>query len=61
MLCMGGMADDKSKVGSADRSRINVHEEYEVTYWSQKFRSHRSNCVKRCKGSGLCPQMLKLI
>jgi len=31
------MADDKSKTGPADASRINVHEDYEITYWTKKF------------------------
>ena len=31
------MADDKAKRGSADRDRINVHEDYELRYWSEKF------------------------
>jgi hypothetical protein len=31
------MADDLSKRGSQDRSRINIHEDYEVRYWSKKF------------------------
>lgn len=31
------MSDDKSKVGSPDRDRINTHEDYEVRYGSQKF------------------------
>ncbi|MBO9674661.1 MAG: DUF3606 domain-containing protein [Sphingobacteriaceae bacterium] len=29
--------DDKQKRGSADRSRININEGYEVDYWSNKF------------------------
>jgi hypothetical protein len=29
------MADDKSKTGPADRSRINLSEDYEVRYWSE--------------------------
>lgn len=32
------MADDKTKKGPQDSSRINVHESYEVEYWSKKFR-----------------------
>jgi hypothetical protein len=28
------MTDDKSKAGAADRSRINVNEDYEVKYWT---------------------------
>lgn len=31
------MADDLSKRGSRDRSRINTSEDYEVRYWSRKF------------------------
>ena len=31
------MADDKTKKGPQDRSRINVSEDYEVRYWSEKF------------------------
>ena len=30
------MADDKSKV-AADRKRINVGEDYECRYWSERF------------------------
>ncbi len=28
------MADDKTKKGQADSSRINLNEDYEVAYWS---------------------------
>jgi len=31
------MSDDKNKTGGPDRSRINVHEAYEVEYWTKKF------------------------
>ena len=31
------MADNKSKRGGQDRSRINMTEDYEVRYWSDKF------------------------
>jgi hypothetical protein len=31
------MADDLSKRGPADRSRINTSEDYEMTYWCEKF------------------------
>jgi hypothetical protein len=31
------MADDKSKTGPADRDRVNVHERYELEYWSERF------------------------
>jgi hypothetical protein len=29
--------DNKKNVGNPDRSRINVHEEYELNDWSKKF------------------------
>jgi hypothetical protein len=29
------MADDPTKKGSADRSRINVNEAHEVAYWTK--------------------------
>jgi hypothetical protein len=31
------MSDDKGNRGPADRSRVNVHEDYEVRYWTGKF------------------------
>jgi hypothetical protein len=31
------MADDKSKRGLADRARINVHEPYELEYWTKEL------------------------
>jgi hypothetical protein len=31
------MADDKTKTGKPDRDRINVREDYEVTYWTNRF------------------------
>ena len=31
------MADNKNDRGPGDRSRINIHENYEVQYWTTKF------------------------
>lgn len=31
------MADDKTKKGPQDRSRVNISEDYEIRYWSEKF------------------------
>ncbi|HVW75784.1 MAG TPA: DUF3606 domain-containing protein [Rhizomicrobium sp.] len=31
------MADDKTQRGAQDRSRINVHEDYELRYWTEKW------------------------
>lgn len=32
------MSDDKSKIGGPDRLRVNVHEKYEVQYWTNKWK-----------------------
>jgi hypothetical protein len=31
------MADDPTNRGTQDRTRINVHQEHEVRYWTRKF------------------------
>ncbi|AMJ65928.1 DUF3606 domain-containing protein [Hymenobacter sp. PAMC 26628] len=31
------MSDDRTNRGPADRSRINVNEDYEVRYWCKEF------------------------
>jgi hypothetical protein len=31
------MSDDKSKRGTQDRDRINVHEDYELRGWAKKI------------------------
>ncbi len=31
------MADDKTKTAPQDASRVNVHEDYEVRYWTKKW------------------------
>lgn len=29
--------DNKENIGNPDRSRINIHENYEVEYWSKQL------------------------
>lgn len=31
------MADDLTNRGPADRSRVNINEDYEVQYWTKKW------------------------
>ena len=31
------MSDDRTKKGPQDRTRINLSEDYELRYWSEKF------------------------
>lgn len=33
--------DDKSKTGKQDDIRINIHEEYELQYWTDKLGVNR--------------------
>ena len=32
------MSDDKNSKGPQDSSRVNVNEDYELRYWSNKFK-----------------------
>jgi hypothetical protein len=44
------MSDDTSKRGPRDSSRINMNEDYEVRYWSEKFgitKQELSEAVRR--------------
>lgn len=31
------MSDDKQNRGPADRTRVNIHEDYEVRHWTKHF------------------------
>ncbi len=31
------MADDKTNRGPQDRARVNIHEDYEVAFWTKHF------------------------
>jgi hypothetical protein len=44
--------DNKQNTGSPDRDRINVHEEYELQYWSEKFNVSRDELKEAVKASG---------
>ncbi len=44
------MSDDKTKRSPQDRARVNVHEAYEVEYWTHKWgvtRAELEAAVKR--------------
>jgi hypothetical protein len=46
------MADDKTKRGGQDRSRINLHEDYEVRHWTKKFRVTKEELERAVKAAG---------
>jgi hypothetical protein len=39
------MSDDKTKTGKADRIRINIHEDHELSYWSSRFEKPREEII----------------
>lgn len=46
------MADDKTKQGVADRSRINVNEDYEVAYWTDALNVTRDELEQAVREVG---------
>jgi hypothetical protein len=38
--------DDKEQKGPQDAARVNVHEEYELEYWSKKFRVSKAAVIR---------------
>lgn len=47
------MSDDKGKRGPADRSRINMHEPYEVEYWTGHFGVSRDKLQRAVNAVGV--------
>jgi hypothetical protein len=47
------MADDTSKQGPADRIRVNVHEPYELRYWTTKFHCSEEQLVDAVEHVGV--------
>jgi len=50
------MADDKSKRGPQDRSKVNLSEQYEVDYWTKKWgisEDQLKAAVKKAGGSSV--------
>jgi hypothetical protein len=50
------MADDLKDRGARDRSRVNVHEEYEVRYWTEKWGVTREQLVAAVQKAGVSAQ-----
>jgi hypothetical protein len=47
------MADDKTNHGPQDASRINIHEDYEVAYWTKKFGVSRAELTAAVEKAGV--------
>jgi hypothetical protein len=50
------VADDLKDRGARDRSRMNVHEEYEVRYWTEKWGVTREQLVAAVQKAGVSAQ-----
>jgi hypothetical protein len=46
------MADDRSLRGPQDRQRINLSEDYEVSYWSKKWGVSREQLTEAVRKAG---------
>ena len=47
------MADDLTNRSAQDRSRVNVHEDYEVRYWTKKWGVSREQLVEAVQQAGV--------
>ncbi len=47
------MSDDKHNRGPQDRARINVHERYEVAYWTKELGVTEEQLVDAVKAVGV--------
>ena len=47
------MADDRTITGQADRLRINMSEDYEVRYWTQKWNVSREELAAAVREVGV--------
>lgn len=46
------MADDKTIRGPQDAARINMNEDYEVRYWTNKFNCSKEELERAVKNAG---------
>lgn len=53
------MSDDKSKRGSADRSRIALGEEHEVRYWTKELGVSQQELEEAVKSVGNSAQKVR--
>ena len=53
------MADDKSKQGPADSSRINLNEDYEVTYWTKALGVSKEELAQAVNQAGVSAKAVR--
>lgn len=47
------MADDLKNRGAQDRTRVNIHEDYEVRYWTEKWGISKEQLAQAVKKAGV--------
>jgi len=47
------MADDLKNRGAQDRRRVNIHEDYEVRYWTEKWGISKEQLAQAVKRAGV--------
>jgi Protein of unknown function (DUF3606) len=47
------MADDLGNRGAQDRGRINIHEDYEIRYWTEKWGISNEQLVSAVRKAGV--------
>jgi len=47
------MADDRMNRGAQDRRRVNIHEDYEVRYWTEKWGISKEQLAQAVKKAGV--------
>lgn len=53
------MTDDLKNRGPQDRSRINVHEDHEVRYWTQELNVTKEELAQAVKAVGVSAQAVR--
>ncbi|MBE9462661.1 DUF3606 domain-containing protein [Dyadobacter subterraneus] len=53
------MADDKTKIGPADSSRININENYEVAYWTEALGISKGKLNEAVEAVGTSAQAVR--
>jgi len=53
------MSDNKSNIGSPDRDRISLSEDYEIRYWASKFGVSRDRLKEVVRQVGDNPQAVE--
>ncbi|MCQ6957084.1 DUF3606 domain-containing protein [Mucilaginibacter aquariorum] len=44
--------DDKTKTGSPDSKRINIHEDHEVSYWTKELNVSKEELIEAVDSVG---------